>query len=877
MKNQGFKIALLALLFMAVVGVGLFLALKPVMTKTKTKTYELSEKALPIVWIEDEDNRTDNCLRGYTGTVDEQLVSRPLIPVGENGILHCSIENCPTLRSVRYQIRRISDDGLVEDTKLENWNTDENQNVTADMNLTGLLEDGSEYNMDLIVETDSHEEIHHYFRICVMYDPDLLWQMAEFGLEFSEATFDKEKAADLLPVYISNDGSMGSSDYGYVNLHSPYRMLTWGDLNPQINGQKQLQFCEIEATQITMSLTYSVTVADGDDSGMYDVEEDYVIRYRNERFYLLDYSRTMDREFEAESAVSGNRINLGIRSEYALADTLGADFDTAVVYDASGDGTVMAFAVDGTLYSYAVQDGTITEVFGYTYADSCPRRLYKNAGHDIQIVSLSEDGSMDFLVYGYIEQGSHEGTNGIILYHYDPENDQIEEHFYVETSLPYEIMRSGVGTNAYINDQNVCYLVYGNSIYAIVLDGTEYYQVTDELISGQLATANDGSLIAWEQHDAEGEAGNISVMDTTSGNTVLLSVTDTLAAAKTLGMAETPEADACSLKVLGFIDNDIVYGIYRVSDVYTENGIEYTPMFFINIADGISGETTGGYLYDNVYVTAITMETSRMALTRVTKSGDSYEPLDADYIVLNTAMAETEQVSERVALKNADSDNLLREYYLQNLNPQTAADRTSIQSIHYLTGDNREIDAENVDFEGKWLVYGHGRLAAIEENLTEAVALAGKYCGKVCDRDGQVYWAMVPKADSVSLTLSVTANPGCSQTSNMLAVLLGGSKNASEIDSLLKKESTLEEIAADSGQGKYIELYGCELNVLNYYLDRACPVAGILEDGSICIITGYDADSYRIYWIESGESEDLNMEEASTFFEENADRFAVVL
>ena len=49
--------------------------------------------------------------------------------------------------------------------------------------------------------------------------------------------------------------------------------------------------------------------------------------------------------------------------------------------------------------------------------------------HDIDLVRVSKNGDIDFVLYGYMNRGEHEGCVGTAVYHYSSEQNVIEENF----------------------------------------------------------------------------------------------------------------------------------------------------------------------------------------------------------------------------------------------------------------------------------------------------------------------------------------------------------------------------------------------------------------------------------------------------------------
>ncbi len=72
----------------------------------------------------------------------------------------------------------------------------------------------------------------------------------------------------------------------------------------------------------------------------------------------------------------------------------------------------------GRFIPYDINNGMIIKVFSFRDAEGIDERENWNH-HDIKIVSVDEAGSIDFVVYGYMNRGTHEGEVGTGVYHYD--------------------------------------------------------------------------------------------------------------------------------------------------------------------------------------------------------------------------------------------------------------------------------------------------------------------------------------------------------------------------------------------------------------------------------------------------------------------------
>ena len=80
---------------------------------------------------------------------------------------------------------------------------------------------------------------------------------------------------------------------------------------------------------------------------------------------------------------------------------------------------------------------------------------------------------MAFSVYGYMNRGSHEGECGLAFYRYRRQDNAISEVFFVPSDKPYQVMKEEIGTLSYVGNNDLFYLMFGNSIYAIDFSGEE--------------------------------------------------------------------------------------------------------------------------------------------------------------------------------------------------------------------------------------------------------------------------------------------------------------------------------------------------------------------------------------------------------------------
>ena len=93
-------------------------------------------------------------------------------------------------------------------------------------------------------------------------------------------------------------------------------------------------------------------------------------------------------------------------------------------YMVSEKADIVAFVQQGDLWSYAPGDGKVNRVFSFRKSENGDFRDSRNQ-HDIKIIRVNEDGDIDFVLYGYMNRGAHEGYEGIGVYHYNNDKNKV--------------------------------------------------------------------------------------------------------------------------------------------------------------------------------------------------------------------------------------------------------------------------------------------------------------------------------------------------------------------------------------------------------------------------------------------------------------------
>ena len=846
MKKTIKRILLLVSVFLVVVVATV--AVTIYQTRGKESQDILQAASYPIIRLIYEENLYHE-LHGYTEKMEPVSVRDSITPLNEERALTMEVETYgQQIRSVSYQVRSLDGSHLIEDTQVTSFQQTEDK-MTAKLQISNLIEENTEYVLTVEINTND-QPIYYYGRIIYgtsMYTQELL----EFVRSFSDATFDSKMAADFgIASYLQTDSSISASDFSYTNIHSTKAMVTWGDWKPQRVGDVKTKITELSDTQMSVLLSYEVQSTE--DLDLYEVEEFFCVRYRNERVYLLDYERTVEKELSLSQSIQENgSVLLGITGKECQVEEAKAEKDQSVKQ--------IAFAYDGQLWSYQKDKNQLKQLFSLEESGSEDVRD-QNKEYEIQIVHAAENGDVDFMVYGYMNRGDHEGKVGISFYRYTELDGMLEEKFFIPVTVSSQMLCSDLGELTYVNQTDMCYFLYGNSIYSVDLVSGECVEVTNRAQMGNYAINDKGNLVAWQDGDDTDFPDAIQVLNMDSGE--ITSIT---------------AAEGEYVKLNDFIENDLVYVIGKKTDAVTEFGmVTQYPMYALEIVDAenqMALETR--YEVAGVYITEALVSEKQVSMKRAMKAEDgTFQETNDDMLLLNYKDGEEE--TEFVTAKTSDTKK--REYYL-NLAIEDTANVSVLEQIPSIKkkGDSYQVDLPDHENEKDgYYVYAKGGLMSKEGSLSQAITKAYDNMGVVVDADQTYIWTRGTR--DVYKTLAPGLKEAESNETSLAAALSmvieyeGGGQVDTE-SALGNQKSVLQILAEALPEKKVLNLEGCSVPHLLYYINENHPVVALTGEGSAKVILGYDSSTITVYDPFGNQTYKMSQDEATQSFASFGNRF----
>lgn len=802
-------------------------------------TMEMAPATLPMITME-SGGVACNELHGNTVEMDVAYQKDCITLLGEGRQANFTVDTFGReITGISTEVRSIDGSRLIENSEVTGWKAN-GKSFSVSLTLKDLIDTNTQYSLTLILELEGEQKVYYYTTI--LWNDDVhISEILEFATDFHGKLYDKEVAKELTKYLEPNSKLTDNGTFHKVNIHSSFQQITWGSLEPVQEDAASIRLTQISGNVASLLMDFVVSTGEGKNKIYYNVEEYYRVRYISERMYLLDYERTMTQIPDTTRMYANDKILLGITDEN-------------VDMMESADGNTVVFSDMGQLLSYNAATNGLTVIFSFYDKDNADRRtLYDN--HGIKILDVDEGGNVKFAVYGYMNRGRHEGETGIQIISYDNSLNTIEEEVYIPYSKSYAVLKDEMEQLLYRNRQQHVYFFLENGVYDVDLENRSAEQLVSIRQDDSLQVSENHEIIVWQEGDDINHSNQLNVRNLNTGE-------------QTVIRAEDGEA----IRPLGFMGEDIIYGVARESDIRTENsGQIFYPMYKVCISNS-SGDNLKEYGQDGIYIVDCAIEGNQITLSRIQRSENgSYQEILDDQIMNNV---EEEPGQNKVVTADID----IYERYVQ-IQTKTTIDTKTIKVLNpkeVVFEGGRELTLDAVSEVSRYYVYNAYGVQGIYSAPGKAVKEAYDSAGVVANDRGITVWL---KGNRVSRNqIMAIKEESVTDQKNSLTVCL---------DNILRHAGITRNTEYDLAQGKtaiqileenmtgvqVLDLSGCSLDAVLYYVNQDIPVLAILEDGEAVLVTGFNEFNVVIMEPSTGKLYKKGMNDATTWFAENGNHF----
>lgn len=753
-------------------------------------TTEMPVASYPVISVFHEDYLVGE-LHGYREKMDMTTMRDSVVPVQSDRAIAVEIYTFGRrIDKISYEIRSLDGERLIADRVCEDYKTD-GDTLHLDLVMENLLEESEEYQLLFLVQSGD-DTIYYYTRL--MEKPEEhLGDYLEFVNQFHEDTMSKENAQQL-STYLEPDGSVENNDLNFVTINSSLQQVSWADFECRQLTDSVLTIADLSDSYAVITLDYVLTAKGaGGELEYYNAREYYRVSYNEEgeRCYLHNFERSVNQIFRADGEnFFDNYIQLGIR-------------DRDVEYKKNENGQITCFVQQGELWSYNEENGTLYRIFSFRgYEGMDIRENY--CAHDIRILGISEGGSVDFAVYGYMNRGVHEGQVGVSVCHFDSVAATVEELLFIKSDKSYSRLKIDMGDVLCESMEGNLYCMMEGTLYCISMPDKDVQVLAEGLGSGNYCVSSDHQLLVWQQNLKNG--GDLTVADLRTEHSNMIKA----------GSGE-------ELYPIGFLEDDFVYGVADSANPPTADGT--VPMNRIVIYNVTSGDTVKEYSKAGYFISDVSIDEYVITLHRVERTETGYVEAEPDTILNHEG-------------ENILDDNICQTY--DDVKQMRVQIRLCAKAVHNSSNvvTSREVLLDGLSetelvpeypWEG-YYVYAKGDCQSFCSELSDAIKEADEQMGMVVDHTLKAVWKRAKRLV-------------CSPIN-------------------LPEEFSVDDMRASYPNAAEYDLTGCRLTQTLYYVSEGIPVLVTGQDGKQELIVGYDSANIWFCDTEGGAAERKSISDA---------------
>lgn len=781
-------------------------------SETTDDRSDMNNPTFPEVMV-DMGGTLANRMYGYAQPMQADFTRDSITPLDSSKKLTFAVDSYDTkVKSLSYEIRTSDGSKVLENKKIKNLKESDSY-LRASVEIGCDLRMNQEYSMQ--ISLDTNKGIVYYYTRVVSRSGLNTEKYVAFVKRFYETCMDKTTADDLAS-YLEPSDSGSATNFANISINSSLSEVSWGSLGPRIYKKGIPVIKEINETTASISIDYQISVKDSEgNTRVYDVEDFYRMRYTEARIRLLDFQRSTAQIFDPTlPVVSDEGILLGIR-------------DKNVTYMMNDEGTVLAFVQQGDLWSYSPKNGKIAQIFSFRKNQNGDFRDSRQE-HDIKIIRVYENGDVDFVLYGYMNRGVHEGKCGVCVYHYSNDQNVVEEKVFIPTTESYEFLKEDLGVLSYVNKENQLFLLFAGKLYEVDINEKTSKIMEENISGGNFIVSDTNAHAAWLITEGA-EAGKIKVIDFDTKETRLLS----------------QEGDML-LRTVGFMNEDMVYGLLSPGDIVTDQDNHVTEGIHTLRIEDFQGNLKKEYHQEGLYITDVTVGTTLIEFELSAKSGDSAYTVQKKDNIMNNKKASANKVSTELVTSSGTG---VQVRLAMEEEPETDEPLSVYAKMRSTQEREISLDME-IPREEVYYVYAKGSFNGIYTDPAQAVLKADELAGVVLNRAQQYVWERGNKKTRIQLNLE-----------DVPKAMRKGIRSVKKLQESLGMEGTI------------IDLSGCTLDSVLYEVSAQRPVIAKTGKDTSVVIVGYDEYNTYLYDPVKKETYPYGMNDSTELFEKAGNIF----
>ncbi|MBO5488417.1 MAG: hypothetical protein J5972_00760, partial [Eubacterium sp.] len=617
-------------------------------------------------------------------------------------------------------------------------------------------------------------------------------------------------------------------------------LITYSAMSPQIVSNVLVTIKEYNMETACVQYNYFVKAATASGEEFYHIKEFYRVRFAGGQNYLLNYRRNMEATFNpAYASTQMSQLKLGITAEH----------ESRML--ATKDQSKLFFARDGSLYEYDMKSNQVKTVY-QSFSNNASYEYKAYNEQDIRLLKVDDEGNLYFCVYGYFPRGEYEGDVAVVLYKYSA-TGELHEMVYMPTNSSYQQLKEDFAKYGYVSPRGIYYFTVGNTVYSYNMSGKRLEKLAEQIKSNTFMTMEGSNCYVWSSSLSKGYGESITIYNLENDEKTVL----------------YPKGEGVSIRLLGVIEGNVVYGYVRNEDIATnKDGGRIVPCYQIEIAD-TKGSVRKTFSKEGQYIQNARANGNVINMTLCKKSGNSYVESGKDSI-----LTMTEETTAKFTYTSRVTTKSLTEWYIQLPSSYTMKDvpekTKGPDSIYYC---ERFVRLEKPSVP-KYYVYAFGRITGSYENVRTAIVEADKQMGVVVSSENQIVWER-----SGSFLMNNIGGIEMMQASNDVSNLAACAymvlkKNHFTVDAkkLSQKNKPVYSMLSEY-MTTPMNLKGCTLEQVLYFVSNNKAVIGMTSDNQAVVISGYTARQLYLFNPNNKKEVTVSRSEYEHIFKNAGNRF----
>lgn len=826
-----------------ILAVGVFFVNQYLSRKQGGNMTVLDQPSYPVMQISMEKGDY-NLMPAYENEIDISLVRNQVSLINakkELGLkLYCYDYD---ITAIQYVLFESTPKEPLEEGTLNQLERNEENICTGTIKLEKNLEKGKNYFLQLTVRLDEDTKTFYYTQLQNGSEYHLANYLT-FVSNFHRDIFTSDNM-EKYAIYLEPSSASTNKSLANVNIESTMSSIFYGPLvmNPQTEAQIKVK--EINKTYAVLEAESFASATDKNNvTQYYRITETFKLRYAQERMYLLDYQRQMGALFNG-TLIDEQNNDLGI----------GIQDQDRVSYQYSDDGKKLSFVNEGQLWYYDYSKSKAYKIYSI-HSENLADVHNIAGGSDLRILKMDKKGNITFLVFGYMRRGSYEGKNGIAIMQYDVSENYSKEIVFLETSVPFDTMRRGLSKCVYLNSKDKLYCLLDGDLHRIdIHEGTDDL-IASDVMNESLTVTKEGNMIALEEYQDKTKNKKIDVMNLETGDKFQVN-------------CQNEER----IRAVGFINEDFIYAIADRSDIsYKNSGELQFPAKEIRIVDA-EGKEVKSIANQGKYIINSTIDGTVIEMQTAKKKGNQFHTSNKKEYVRYKQDPQKEDVSLVYTNSSSHWNQLFFSF----------AGRVYVKVCPEIIETTMEAPLKRFVVELKkgemhqvrFFTYAQGQMVNEYATLTEAIKMADKKRGNVIDHEENVLWqcAFMDYAKVPGMTEVEKASDdkkSFKACMRMFAKVTGKDPDKVIVDT--SKYSIPELITMNTGK-KGLNMSGCSLDEVLYYVDLGAPILTKLTDLRYVIVMSYNSERIRYLDPVTGESTVMDRQEITRLLKARGNYF----